>query len=143
MTEYVRDALSKRLKPGYRVVLYTSDDWGIANTDGRWVREDNRVITFKNKPVEIGHFFDNLVATLRRAGAIKEPRKRVHERREPVRAPKNAIVIAEETLRDTNASPRERALARNYLQLFESNQRVRKLAQTLGRRLKELENEID
>ena len=90
-----------------------------------------------------------VIKTLIDLGAIEPPKKRRtntsrdYAKTTQTATPKTGLVMAKEVLKDTNASPRERKLAREYIKLMENHQKVRDLAAKLGKRLSELNATLD
>lgn len=90
-----------------------------------------------------------VIKTLTDLGVIEEPPKKwrtntaADYKTVPKRQSKTGLVVAQEILKDPQATPRERGLAREFLKLQENHSKVRELAHKLGKRLQELNAALD
>lgn len=77
-------------------------------------------------------------AGVAKAGVSGHSSKTRTSARPMIKDPKTSFVLSMEVLRDPNATPRERRLARAYQETVKSNEELRTLAQRLALRLREL-----
>lgn len=149
MPELHKD-VQQLLRPGYVVHPSGSGAYVIRDPSGNDVR---------NKVGAVYHFTDEsgwrgsvyrrqVIKVLTDLGIIKPPRKRrtntsADHKTAPKSPAKTGLALAQETLRDPTATPRERRLAREHIKLMENHQKVRELASKLGKRLTELNETLD
>lgn len=139
------------LKPGYQVHPTTSPGvFAIRTPEQKDLRNEvGAVYHFTDEGTWRGRVYRRQVlSTLEKLGAIELPkRRRTNTSRDYATTPKvpakTGIALANETLADKNASPRERKMAREYLKLMENHAKVRELAEKLGNRLSELTTTLD
>lgn len=134
--------LAPRLAPGYRFVPTGGGFYGVLCPDGKELRHEN------GKPYHCAdnsgyHIRRRQESILRQLGAIPQPHLRQAKQDARPRQPKakvgehtNPVLLAQEILRDPRATPRERRMARAFLQAHENNLKVRGLAAQLGQRLR-------
>jgi hypothetical protein len=149
MADNILDHLLPHLKSGY----------GFVPTDRGWHVEDNNGVLARDpvthQPILVGttdspHNRRRALQNLRSAGIARPARRK--ERKHVTSkitstsahpAEKSPLILAKEILRDTRSTSRERAMARAYIVTAEQNEKIRRLAQALGARIKELEEALD
>lgn len=141
----VLKALETELRPGYRVVRASGkkDAWQVIDREGKIVRSPD------NRPLIVGgsdacwDSVGQMRRTLKHTGVLRGPRKRRAVEQHaphtvpPPKAAANPILLAQEILRDPAASPRERSMARSFLEQLEKNEMLRDLGKRLASRVRE------
>lgn len=139
MSDFIR-WVEGQLKAGYSLAHRASGGYYVVY-QGTEVRMPNGA-TLRITDNDGHHYRRRTLQHLVAAGAAERPvRKTTKARTTPrpiIRDPKTAFVLSMEVLRDPQASPRERRLARAYQEVMQSNEELRLLAQRLAMRLREL-----
>lgn len=146
-------ALVRDLKPGYSVepVPNRIGRWYVVSPDGTKVRTGDGSGHIVLGKAETRNSLQRMRSWLEQAGAMQRTTRRVHGQSHEVRCANgkgqgkgqgsasgaNPIVLAREVLRNTRSTPKERALARAYLDLLDKHEQVRALAANLGHQLRE------
>lgn len=140
MTALCRE-VEKHLKSGYLLVKVDGTMYGVRDPAGNEITVNGKPFRFSGR-LDTNHLRRRILSTLRDAGAVPAPQRKAKERHEPVKmdteAP-NAIITAKGILQDTRATPRERKMAKAYLELLDQHQKVRTLAATLGKAVRRME----
>lgn len=137
------DELRAKLRPGYSFVSAKGGGFHVENPQGFVLR------THKGGPVRVmvhadAHYKRRVIRQLEEAGCLLRE-QRSHSPKEPnSSAPKATTVktpqtLAEEIMRDRNSTPRERSVARAFLELDSKYSGMRALAKELGERLSALD----
>lgn len=143
------DEIRSRLRTGFYLTPAKQGGFNILHQSGdviEPVRTPNgqmvRVTEGNNSP----HFIRRTRSHLVQAGVLLQE-QRSHSPREPNRtSPKKEepfspiIDTAKTTLADPHATPRERRLAKGYIQVATEMAGIKRLNQAIGQRLKELDN---
>lgn len=136
--------LEPQLKPGYTLQPGSGNAYRVLDPKGVVVRAPD-----SGQPVVIyamngWHYRKRTVGNLQEAGVIAKAKKKRtgtassadHAKRPQVVNRKNPIITADEIMRDPKATPRERAMAREYTRVSEENTRVMALIETVRHREK-------
>lgn len=136
----IASQFAPKLQPGYRFLPAGRGAVKVIGPNGRPVRsEDGRILVLDDHDADpfARSMFDR---ELRKCGALPPRRQRVAKPRVRRTIPtdsKPPIMLAHEVMADPKATPRERALSRDYIRLHEVEVEIRALAKTLVHRLKE------
>ena len=140
--------LERDFLPGYSLTHGKGGMLHVQGPGGKLVRTGDGAPIAISPSTAIGyHQIRRYRSELIKQGVIKNPpRRKARERHSPRKAAvgsgSNPLVMAQTVLQSPSSSSKERTLAKEVLRLYEQNDKLRELSQTLGKHIKKLEGRL-